>query len=67
MSDAKQPTKVVSDFEATLNEADVNVASFDKSGESTLVRLRAFLHSYPTAVPIFVLIASVFVFGFTTN
>jgi fructose transport system permease protein len=67
MSDAKQPTKVVSDFEATLKQADVTVASFEKSGDSFIVKLRTFLHTYPTAVPIFVLIASVFIFGFTAG
>ena len=67
MSDTGQPTKVVSDFEATLKEADINVASFEKSSDSLIIKTRAFLHSYPTAVPIFVLIASVLIFGFTAG
>jgi fructose transport system permease protein len=64
MSDVSQPTKVVSDFEATLKEADANVASFEKSSHHPLQTLRGFLHSYPTAIPVFVLVLSIVIFGF---
>ena len=67
LSQTGQPTKTMSDFEATLKEADASVASFDKSGDSALVKIRSFLHSYPTAVPVFVLLASIIVFGFTAG
>ncbi len=64
MSEAGQPTKVVSDFEATLKEADVSVASFEKSSHNIVQSLRGFLHSYPTAIPVFVLVLSIVIFGF---
>ena len=64
MTDPGQPTKVVSDFESTLDKADVKVASFEKSGATTLEKLRGFLHSNPTAIPVFVVLLSVVIFGF---
>jgi fructose transport system permease protein len=68
MSSGAQPTKVVSDFEASLEKADKSVASFEtQSKVSALDRLRAFLHSYPTAIPILVLLLSLVLFAFTSN
>lgn len=67
MSETSQPTKSVSDFEATLNQADKSVASFDTEHVTPLQKLRIFLQAYPVTVPIFVLILSVLLFGVTTN
>ena len=67
MSDTGQPTKTVSDFEATLTKADATVASFDTEHLSGLQKLRIFLQAYPVAVPIFVLVLSLVLFSFTTE
>ncbi len=63
MSDPGQPTKVVSDFESTLDKADAKVASFEKAGATPLEKLRGFLHTNPTAIPVFVLVLSILFFG----
>lgn len=67
MSETSQPTKSMSDFEATLSNADKTVASFDTEQVTPLQKLRMFLQAYPVSVPIFVLILSVLLFGITTN
>ena len=68
MSDVAQPTKVVSDFEASLEKADKSVASFEShSGGGLLENVRGFLHSYPTAIPVFVLLLSIALFGYTAG
>jgi fructose transport system permease protein len=67
MSDTGQPTKTIPDFEATLTKADTSVASFETEHLSGLQRLRIFLQAYPVAVPIFVLLLSILLFGFTTD
>jgi fructose transport system permease protein len=67
MSTDGQPQKTISDFEATLIEADKGVASFDEERLTALQKLRIFLHAYPVSVPILVLIVSVLLFGITTN
>ena len=63
MSDPGAPTKVISDFEASLDRADQKVASFAKPKVSGVQILRSFLHSNPTAIPAFVLVLSVLIFG----
>lgn len=67
MSDSGQPTKTLSDYEATLAKADTTVASFDHEHVTPLQKLRIFLQAYPVTVPIFVLIISVLLFGITTD
>jgi fructose transport system permease protein len=67
MSENSQPTKSISDFESSLSQADTSVASFQTEQISALQKLRLFLQVYPVAVPIFVLILSVLLFGITTN
>jgi fructose transport system permease protein len=67
MSEGSQPTKTVADYEAALNKADASVASFELEHMTPLQRLRMFLQAYPVAVPIFVLILSVLLFGLTTD
>jgi fructose transport system permease protein len=67
MSDNSQPTKSISDFEATLSHADKSVASFESEHVTALQKLRLFLQAYPVSVPIFVLVLSVLLFGITTN
>ena len=63
MSEPVKPVKVISDFEATLDKADKAVASFQKEKPSPLQMIRSFLHTNPTAIPAFVLIVSVLIFG----
>jgi len=58
------PTKTISDFEASLEQADKAVAAFDESHQSLLQRARGFLRENPTAIPAIILISSVLVFGF---
>ncbi|NJR13916.1 MAG: ABC transporter permease [Phyllobacteriaceae bacterium] len=67
MSDGTNPAKAVADFEKVIDKADVSVASFDTSHESPLQKVRGFLHAYPTAVPVFVLVASILMFGVTAG
>ncbi len=67
MSEKAAPTKVISDFEATLNKADVKVASFENNAAGILPKLQSFLQSYNTAIPVFVLLLSLFIFGFTSD
>jgi fructose transport system permease protein len=63
MSDNSAPTKTISDFEAKLNEADKNVASFEMDDKTPVARIRAYLGSNPTAIPAIILIISVLAFG----
>jgi fructose transport system permease protein len=67
MSDNATPTKTISDFEATLSEADKSVASFDDEIPSLLQRARGFLRRNPTAIPTIILISSILVFGFIST
>ncbi len=67
MSDLGTPTKTISDFEATLNKADTKVAEFETRSDTILDKVRGFLQNYNTAIPVFVLLLSIFVFGFTSN
>ena len=63
MSDNTAPTKTISDFEAKLNEADKNVASFTDDDKTLLARIRSYLRSNPTAIPAIILLVSVLGFG----
>lgn len=63
MNDPGQPTKVVSDFESTLDKADAKVASFDTAKPGAIQILRGILHSNPTVIPVAVLILSILIFG----
>lgn len=63
MSDQGTPTKVISDFEAKLNQADKAVASFDRDDRSVVQLARNFLRSNPTAIPALVLVVSIIAFG----
>ncbi len=63
MSDNGAPTKVISDFEAKLAEADKTVASFARDDKTLIHRARGFLRANPTAIPALVLILSVLIFG----
>ncbi len=67
MSDNTAPTKTISDFEAKLDEADKNVASFDMDDNSLLQQARSFLRTNPTAIPAIILLASVIAFGAIAN
>ena len=67
MSETANPTKVTSDFEATLSKADTKVAEFETKTDGLLQMIRGFLHTYNTAIPIFVLLFSIFVFAFTSD
>ena len=67
MSDTSAPTKTISDFEAKLNEADKNVASFENDDNSLIARIRSYLGANPTAIPAIILIISVLAFGAIAN
>lgn len=64
MATGETPTKTISDYEATLSEADKSVASFEHDDLSFLSRARGFLRSNPTAIPAIILVASILIFGF---
>ena len=63
MAEPVAPTKVISDFEATLDKADKKVASFERQRPNGIQLLRGFLHTNPTSIPAVVLILSVLIFG----
>jgi fructose transport system permease protein len=67
MSDNSAPTKTISDFEATLDKADIAVANFEGQSGGLLQSLRSFLQNYNTAIPVFVLLLSLLIFGFTSG
>ena len=67
MSDTSAPTKTISDFEAKLNEADKNVASFENDDNSLISRIRSYLGANPTAIPAIILIVSILAFGAIAN
>jgi fructose transport system permease protein len=64
MSEQNSPTKVISDFETKLNEADKKVASFEDTDQGLLYRIRGVLRAYPTSIPAFILLLSIFAFSF---
>lgn len=63
MSENAAPTKIISDFEAKLDEADGSVASFDADNKSPILAVRKFLRNHPTTIPSVVLLVSVLMFG----
>jgi fructose transport system permease protein len=67
MSDQGSATKVISDFEATLNKVDTKVAEFETRSESFMDKVRGFLQTYNMAIPVFLLVLSIVVFGLTSN
>ena len=67
MSSNSAPTKTISDFEAKLNEADKNVASFESDDNTLISRTRRFLGANPTAIPAIILVVSVLGFGLIAN
>jgi fructose transport system permease protein len=64
---AGTPIKTVSDFEASLAEADKNVASFDEEHRSPLQKARGFLRANPTAIPAMIILVSIVAFGLIAN
>ena len=58
-----EPTKTISDYEATLAKADTAVASFEKDDKSIVPRLRNFLRKNPTMIPALVLLLSITAFS----
>ncbi len=67
MNEKPAPTKVISDFEATLNKADTKVAEFETQPDGIIKKLQQFLQAYNTAIPVFVLLLSIFIFSFTSD
>ncbi len=63
MSAEDAPTKVISDYEASLGKADATVASFDKDDKTLMHVTRSFLRRYPTLIPALVLLISVTTFS----
>ena len=60
---AAGPTKVISDFEATLEKADTSFAAFERDDKTFVHKFRGFLRTNPTAIPALILIVSVLFFG----
>ncbi len=67
MSNTETPTKTISDFEAKLSQADKTVASFAEDDRTLGHVARAFLRSYPTAIPALVLLLSLLAFGLLSS
>ena len=67
MSDSGNTAGSGSGFESELSKADTRVATFDETDVTVLQKLRALLHTYPTAIPVCVLALSVLMFGFTAG
>ena len=63
MTEPAAPPTGPSDFERSLDKADAKVASFEEDRPGPLQIVRGFLHTYPIAIPAFVLVVSVLVFG----
>lgn len=51
------------EFEKSLTGHDTSVAAFSTKYKSPVERLQHFLHAFPTAVPIFILLLSFCIFG----
>ncbi len=67
MSDTNRRDNKIQDFEKTLDQSNEQVAQFSVERKSTLYIIQHFLHSYPTSIPIIVLILSVVIFGFVAG
>ncbi len=68
MSDqAAGPTKVISDFEAKLEQADTSVAAFARDDKTLVHIARGFLRTNPTAIPATILILSILGFGLVAH
>ncbi len=63
----EKPTGSSQNFEQALDKSDKSVASFDTQHKTITDRLQHFLHSYPTMVPVIVLVFSVIAFGFISG
>ncbi len=67
MSNQDTPTKTISDFEAKLDQADKQVAQFDKDDKTFVSVMRGYLRDNPTLIPAAVLIISVLAFGLANH
>lgn len=63
MSNNETKKGTMQDFEKVIDQADVNVASFDVHHKSPLDKMQHFLHGNPTMVPVIVLVLSLAIFG----
>lgn len=63
MSDNNSQTDVKQDFEKVIDKADSKVASFDQADGGAIARIQRYLHSYPTMIPVIVLLLSLAIFG----
>lgn len=64
MSSPDAPTKVISDFEAKLDQADKAVAQFEADDHTALATIKGVLRRHPTLIPAAVLLLSYLCFGF---
>ena len=62
-----ETSKTISDFEAKLEQADKQVAQFDKDDKTLLSIMRGFLRDNPTVIPALVLVISVLGFGLANS
>jgi len=64
MSDSETPAaRRAADYESAVAGADATVAAFGEGPASPIERLQRFLHAFPIAVPVIVLVASVVLFS----
>lgn len=62
MSNNNSQAGVKQDFEKVIDQADKAVVSFQQAEGGLVTRLQRFLHSYPTMVPVIVLVLSLLIF-----
>jgi len=63
----EKPTRTDYDFEQALDKSDTSIAAFEMKRQSMVDRVQHFLHSYPTMVPVIVLVLSIISFGFISG
>ena len=68
MADAPQsPPRERQEFEKALDESASEPVSFESHDASPMARVHHFLHAYPTAAPVVVLLAGSILFGLVAN
>ena len=68
MADAPQsPPRERQEFEKALDESASEPVSFESHDASPMARFHHFLHAYPTAAPVVVLVAGSILFGLVAN
>ncbi len=63
MSTSDSKVSVKQDFEKVIEKADTKIASFEQAKGGVVEKIQRYLHSYPTMVPVIVLLLSLVIFG----